>query len=86
MDDNERDLAEVNPPLIVNMGKQRRKRIKDFKRGRGKLVRTVQEVLEEVRDQLGPDAKDKLLVPIVVLFERKQRKRRRKGGVFPFVF
>jgi Family of unknown function (DUF6200) len=85
MDAKDPDLAEVNPPLIVNMGKQRRKRVKDLKRGRGRLVQTVQEVIEEVREELGADAKDKVLIPVVVLFERKQRKRkRRKGGFFPF--
>lgn len=79
----ERDL--VVPPIVVELGKTKRSRIKDLKRGRGKLVDEVQDVMTRVRDDLGPSADGKHLIPIVIVYKRKTKKRRRRRGLdLPF--
>jgi hypothetical protein len=59
-------------PIIVDAGKQKRKRIKQLKRGAGRLAEMVQEAAAHARAQLGDEAGD--ILPVVVLFE-KRRKR-----------
>jgi hypothetical protein len=79
----ERDL--VVPPIVVDLGKTKRSRIKDLKRGRGKLVDEVQDVMTRVRDDLGSSADGKQLIPIVIVYKRKTKKRRRRRGLdLPF--
>lgn len=78
----DRDL--VVPPIVVDLGKTRRSRIKDLKRGRGKLVDEVHDVVTRVRDDLGPAAEGKQLIPVVIVYRRKAKKRRRRGRGLPF--
>jgi hypothetical protein len=75
--------AEVTQPIVVDLGKAKKKRIRQLKRGRGPLVLEVQDVVNEVSASLGEEGAGKQLVPIVVLYRRKQRKGYR-GGLFPF--
>ena len=69
-------------PIVVDMGKKSRKKIKSLKRGKGTLMSSVSAVMEEVRTNLGPDAVGKELVPVVIVY-RKKDKRSRGGGWFP---
>ena len=62
-------------PIVVDLGKRKGSRIKQLKKGDGKLVSEVQEALAEVRDGLGAQAASKELVPIVVVYKKKV-----KGG------
>jgi len=67
-------------PIIIDLGKKRRKAIKDLKRGRGRLMDEVAQTVEEVRTGLAPEeAKDKEFIPIVMVYRRKQKKRRMRG-------
>ncbi len=69
-------------PVVIDLGKVRRKRIKDLKRGRGKLLWEVDAAVEQVRAGLGDEGSDKTLVPIVVCYQKKRRggqRRRRRG-------
>lgn len=75
--------AEVVTPIIIDLGKTKRKRIKRLKRGRGRLMEEVTDVLEEVRASLGEEGADKHLVPIVMVYRRKRRKKKYEG-IFPF--
>jgi hypothetical protein len=70
-------------PIVIDLGKEKRKRIKDLKRGRGKLLDDVARVLEEVRSTLGEEAGGKQLVPIVVVYRKKSRRGR--GGLLPLL-
>lgn len=65
---------EGNPPIVLNLGKVNRKRVKQLKEGHGKLVDEVQEALEQIKASLGADAEGKELVPIVMVYEKKVRK------------
>lgn len=83
-------MAETNPPriyapIIIDLGKTRRKRIKQLKRGRGKLTREVQDVLEEVQMDLGQEAEGKEFIPVVLIY-RQRRKRRNRGLGLPVPF
>jgi hypothetical protein len=72
----------VTIPIVVDLGKTKKKRIKELKEGRGALVTEIQQVVAEARERLGPDAKDKELIPVAVVYRRQAP--RRKKGMFPF--
>jgi hypothetical protein len=75
-----RDLN-VTAPVVVDLGKARRSRIKDLKRGRGRLMEEVDEVVDDVRAEMGAAAEGKHFIPIVIVYRRKRRKGR---GMFGF--
>jgi len=67
----------ATPPVFVDMGKTRRKRIKELKRGEGPLMSEVRDVIEEVKTQLGDELDGKIIVPVVIVY--KEKKSRRSG-------
>jgi hypothetical protein len=69
-------------PIIVDLGKKKPKQIRALKRGSGKLMDEVGEVLNRVRDSLGSEADVKNLVPVVIIYRKKESKR--LGGLLPF--
>ena len=75
-------------PIIIDLGKEKRKRIKDLKRGRGRLMNEVAGVINEARMNLGAEAEGKEFIPIILIYRKK---RKRKGGSlalplpFPFL-
>lgn len=81
---NPQDKDKVHAvPIIVDLGTRRKKLINDLKDGRGKLLVEVDLAVEQARAVL-PDAdKNKILVPVVVLY-REKRKKRRFDDVLPF--
>ncbi|HVS66881.1 MAG TPA: hypothetical protein VMT85_25620 [Thermoanaerobaculia bacterium] len=74
----------ARPPIIIDLGKQKRKRIKALKEGRGPLMAEVAETMGELVRQLGEEAGNEELVPVIVLYERKPRKRTGTLPFFPF--
>jgi hypothetical protein len=66
--------------MVIDVGKVRQKRIKDLKRGQGKLVIEVAEAVEHVRRGLGPEAAGKQLVPIVLVYRRRRRAKSAVGS------
>ncbi|HEX8475531.1 MAG TPA: hypothetical protein VF666_16000 [Pyrinomonadaceae bacterium] len=75
-------------PIIIDLGKEKKKRIKDLKRGRGRLMAEVAAVLNEVRTGLGDEGDSKQLVPIVLIYKKKRKGKGGGGGggLFPFFF
>ena len=61
------------PPVVLDLGKQRRKRIKELRRGEGRLMDEINASIEELRTAgaLGPNAQ-----PVVVVVRQKRRKTR----------
>ena len=68
------DQAAAVDPIIISLGKQRRKRIKDLKRGRGVLMDEVRQTIAQVTGQLGAEATDKVLVPVVLIYREKPKR------------
>ena len=73
----QRNGAAATTPIVIDLGKTRRKRIKALKRGKGKLM-------EMVQADLGDEADGRVLVPVVMLYRRRRRKRKRNRLMFPF--
>jgi hypothetical protein len=70
------DTVDVVQPVIVSLGKQRRKRIKQLKRGKGKLMDQVMDVVDEVQQQIASqNGETRVFVPIVIIYKEKARKR-----------
>ena len=68
--------TEMTQPVIIDLGKQKNRTLKNLKRGKGKLWGEVLDVVEEVKDMLGTEAEGKVLVPVVLIYrEKRQRKR-----------
>ena len=63
-------------PIVVDLGKTKRKSIKRLKQGQGKLMEEVDEAVARVKAGLGDDGDDKVLVPVVIVYRRKRKKRR----------
>lgn len=72
-------------PIVIDLGKASRKRIRALKEGTGELVDDVTEVMDRVRAQLGDDAKDKQLVPVVVIYRRRKKQRKQRGLIDLFL-
>jgi len=81
VDDSDAD-AKRNPPIVIDLGRQKKKRIKQLKRGRGRLVDRVNEAVAQVRSALGSEAHGKEFIPVAVIFRRGQKCRK---GMFPFM-
>jgi hypothetical protein len=63
-------------PLVIDLGKVKKRQIKRLERGQGRLAAEVQEAVEAARAGLGEEAVGKELVPVVVLYRKKRKKRR----------
>jgi len=72
------------PPVVLDLGKTKRKLIRLLKKGEGDLMEEVAAAVEAVRSNLGAEVEGKVLTPVVIVYER--RARRRRTGFFPFTF
>lgn len=65
-------------PIVLDLGKQRRRRIKELRRGEGKLMDEVNASIEELRTAgaLKPDAQT-----VVVVVRQKRRNARGLPGL-----
>jgi hypothetical protein len=70
-------MIEHTAPIILDLGKKKRRALRDLKRGRGRLMDDVEQALEEVNIGLGDEARGKQIVPIVIVYKRKSKRRRR---------
>jgi hypothetical protein len=67
----------IATPVIVDMGRKKRKAFRRLRRGRDQAMGEVAEIVEEVRQQLGDRAEGTILLPVVVLYENKRPRRAR---------
>jgi hypothetical protein len=75
-DDHVETSTEITQPVIIDLGKQTRRNITNLKKGEGKLWDEIFEVADEVKDMLGAEAEGKVLLPVVMLYEKKPSSRR----------
>lgn len=64
------------PPVLVDLGKARRSRVRDLKRGKGRLMERVEDVIEDTIDELGNEAEGKTILPVVIIVERRPKKQK----------
>lgn len=64
---------------ILNVGKQRKRRIRQLKRGEGRLAQKVDLTLGQVRSMLGAELEGKAVIPVILLYRKKSRGRRGLG-------
>ena len=71
----EAEAAKTIQPIVIELGKVGQSKIRELKAGRGELFREVTEAVAVVRHNLADEAEGKLLLPVVVLYRKKARKR-----------
>lgn len=64
------------PPLVIDLGKLKRKTARRLKKGEEALTDRIQGALDETLKKLGPEVEGKEVLPIVMLFEKKPKKRK----------
>lgn len=70
-------MSSTVKPIVLDLGKQSRKKLKHLKHGQGPLLQEVLESMDQIRATLGSEAEGKVLQPVVVMYERKAKV---KGG------
>lgn len=68
-------------PIIVDLGKTKKSNIEALKQGEGKLMAEVSRVIDEVRKNLGDELTGKHLVPVVILYKGKRKRRSVLGSL-----
>ena len=71
--------VEVTEPIIINLRKQPKKRIKKLLKGRGKLWDEVVDVIDEVRIILGDEIEGNTILPIILVYGKKTKKKRMRN-------
>jgi len=69
------------PPVVLDLGKTKRSLIRALKKGEGELMEEVAAAVEAVRTNLGVEVEGKVLTPVVIIYERRPRRR---TGFLPF--
>ena len=76
----------MNAPVILDLGKAKPKEIRQLRQGQGQLVQEVQSAIHDVAATLGEQAEGKQLIPVVLIYRKKSRRRRNPGNLFPPFF
>jgi hypothetical protein len=63
-------------PVIVDLGKKTRKAIRNLKRGTGTTMLEVEEVINRVRQRLPEGERNRSILPVVIIYQRKRRRLR----------
>jgi hypothetical protein len=77
------EKTNVQPPVIVDLGKRKKKEIRDLKNGCGKLMTEVDVAVDHARSTLPDAEKNKGVIPVVIVY-RKKKKGRKGSGSLPF--
>lgn len=77
--------AEMTQPVIIDLGRQRPRSLRDLKKGEGKLWDEVLDVADEVKEMLGADAEGKVLIPVVMLYQQKSGRLNLGNVIFPLL-
>lgn len=67
--------SQANAPVLIDLGKKRRKNVKKLRKGRGKLMDDIGQVIAELKSE-GTVAEGAQVVVVVV---REKDRRRRLG-------
>jgi hypothetical protein len=67
--------TEMAQPIIIDLGRKKSSQIKDLKEGEGELWDEILEVVEEAKEMLGPDVEGKVLMPLILIYEKRSTRR-----------
>jgi hypothetical protein len=76
----------LNAPVILDLGKAKRRDIRLLRQGQGELVAEVQSALHDVTVSLGDQAAGKQIIPVVLIYQKKARRIGRGGSLIPGIF
>ena len=85
MDESNETPSELTQPVIIDLGRQKARDLKDLKKGEGKLWDEVLDIVEEIKDQLGDQAQGKILLPVVMIYQNKPKRQRLDKLLFPYI-
>lgn len=85
VEETETTQSEMTQPIIIELGTKKSGTIKDLKKGKGKLWDEVLNVVDETRDMLGAEAEGKVLVPVILIYQKKSRRRGLEKLIFPYI-
>ena len=85
MTEEDRTPVTILAPIVIDLGKTRRKRIKQLKRGRGRLMDEIRQAVNDVRINLSEEDQGKEFVPVVLLYRSKRKRNRTNDGLLPFI-
>jgi hypothetical protein len=77
--------VEMTQPVIIDLGRQRPRSLRDLKKGEGKLWDEVLDVADEVKEMLGTEADGKVLIPIVMIYQKKSARLNLGNVIFPLL-
>ncbi len=75
--------TEMTQPVVIDLGKQKPNNIKKLKNGEGTLWVDMLNVVDEVKEMLGEEANDKVIVPVVMIYQKTPKRRRLDKLIFP---
>jgi len=66
------ELAAVNAPIVVDLGKKRRKQIRRMRKGQGKLMMEISHLVEELKTTGSINSSSQ---PVVIVVQKKRKSR-----------
>jgi hypothetical protein len=85
MEESVETSLEMTQPVIIDLGRQKVRDLKDLKKGAGKLWDEVLDIVEEVKDQLDDKAGGKVFIPVVMIYQKKPKRQRLDRILFPMI-
>jgi hypothetical protein len=85
MEESVETSSELTQPVIIDLGRQKSKALKDLRKGQGKLWDEVLDIVEDVKGQLGDQANGKVLIPVIMIYQKKPKRQRLEQVLFPFI-
>ncbi len=76
--------VDMTQPVIIDLGRQKSKDLNGLKKGQGKLWDELLDIVEEIKDQLGEQADGKVLMPVVMIYQKKAKRQRLDKLFFPY--
>ena len=68
-------MDKTNVPVVIDLGKQKKRDINDLKNGCGSLMTEVDAAVAGARGKLSDTDKNKAVVPVVVIYRKKKKRR-----------
>jgi len=62
-------------PIIIDLGRTSGKKVKQLKRGEGIYHTEVESAIAQVQSQLGSELDGKELLPVVIIYEKKPKRK-----------